>query len=269
MNLKNPKIKNSDLAAKRPSEVRLAAEINWILKEKYDGKLTAPAKKDIVRLKKGEPVDYIIGFSEFLGCKIDLLFRPLIPRPETEFWAEKGIENIKKSVNKKIRCLDIFAGSGCVGIAILKHLPFTSVDFAEKNKKFLNQIKINVRLNKINARRYKVVQSDVFSNVAGHYDYIFANPPYVAAKNENRVQKSVLKWEPASAVFGGPDGMKFIKKFLKQAPDYLKRGGKIYMEFSPEQKNKIPAVLKAAGFPSFEFHKDQYGRWRYLTVNFA
>lgn len=259
----------------------LQKEINWLLKEKYGGEMTPKAKTDIKRLEKGEPADYVIGFTDFSGCKIDLSSRPLIPRPETEFWAEKAIEEIKKRGHREIRCLDIFAGSGCVGIAILKNIPFATVDFAEKNGKFLEQIKINCRLNKITSRRYKTVKSDVFSNirgkprppalrlgVAGGYDYIFANPPYVAKIKIKRVQKSVLKWEPASAVFGGKDGLFYVGKFLKEAKKHLAPEGKIYLEFDSWQKNKIAGISRKNGYSGFEFRKDQFGKWRYLTAGY-
>ncbi|KKU36519.1 MAG: Protoporphyrinogen oxidase [Candidatus Azambacteria bacterium GW2011_GWF2_46_32] len=174
-------------------------EIGWVLKEKYGFARLAEFERDIQRLQKGEPVAYVIGFVDFLGCKIDLSFRPLIPRPETEFWTEKAIEDIEKSGRKKVRCLDIFAGSGCIGVAVLKHAPVAVVDFAEKEKKFLEQIKLNARLNNLSPKRRKFIQSDIFSNISGIYDYIFANPPYVAKRKNAVVQKSVLEWEPAGA----------------------------------------------------------------------
>ncbi|MBI2113194.1 MAG: methyltransferase, partial [Candidatus Wildermuthbacteria bacterium] len=152
-------------------------EAEWILKEKYQGVMTPEAVLDIAKLKQGEHVDYIIGFTEFLGCKIDLSKRPMIPRPETEYWVEKAIQELWKSRSASVWCLDLFAGSGCIGIAVLGHIPFARVDFGEKEKKFADQIKINATLNRIDRKRYRVFQSDVFSKIPYKYDYIFANPP--------------------------------------------------------------------------------------------
>lgn len=250
------------------------------MKEKYgvsnisliraNRRIVSAINKDVGRLKKGEPIDYVIGFVDFLGCKIDLSSRPLIPRPETEFWTEKAIEEIKRANRgrRKVRCLDIFSGSGCVGIAVLKNIPSAAVDFADKNEKFLKQIKLTARLNKINSRRFKIIKSDVFSNIRGEYDYIFANPPYVAKTKIKRVQKSVLKWEPSSAVFGGKDGLFYVRKFLKDAKNHLAPGGKVFLEFDSWQKQKISLLLKKSGCEKFQFHKDQFGKWRYLTTGY-
>ncbi len=199
-----------------------------------------------------EPIEYVRGFAEFLGCKIDLSKKPLIPRPETEFWVEKAIEDIKKSGNKKIKCLDIFSGSGCIGIAVLKHCPGLLCDFADIENRCVGA---------------KIIKSDVFSNIKGKYDFILANPPYVAIKRKNEVQKSVLKYEPKLALMAGDDGMLYIRKFLKQARSHLDKGGKIYMEFSPEQKKDTEKLIKKYKYSNCEFYKDQYNRWRLVVVS--
>ncbi len=234
-------------------------EANWILKEKYKGEITEEFKKDLERLEQGEPVDYIIGFVIFLGCKIDLSFRPLIPRMETEYWVEQAVHDMKQKRN--IKCLDIFSGSGCIGIAVLKKIKDAKVDFAELDENLLKQIKINLGLNKIDKKRYRIIQSDIFDNIHGRYDYILANPPYVPSTR--KLDKSVSSFEPHKALFGGKDGLDYIKVFLKEADNYLKKGGKIYLEIDSPQEKKIRELLKGR---KYAFHKDQFGKTRYLIL---
>jgi len=121
--------------------------ITWLLNEKHKGRLTDRAKKDIERLKKGEPVDYLIGYKKFFGCKIDLRYKPLIPREETEFWVTRAIEDLQppggcKSSTPRglLSCLDVFAGSGCCGIAVLKHIPDSHCDFLDIDAHCLNRL---------------------------------------------------------------------------------------------------------------------------------
>ena len=245
-------------------------EINWLLKEKYRGKPSAKFYNDIERLKKGEPLDYVIGFTEFLGCKIDLSKKPLIPRPETEYWARQAIENISYDFsslkNRKITVLDMFAGSGCIGIATLKHIKNARAVFAEKDQRAIYQIKINCALNNINKKRYRIIQSDTFKNITGKYDYIFANPPYIPTVRKNKIQASVLRYEPKAALFGGKDGLFYIRKFLAAAKNFLNDNGKIYMEFDSVQKKSIEFLLKKYNYTSWEFCKDQYGKVRYVVI---
>ena len=250
-------------------EEQLKKEIGWLLKEKYKGKLTKAAKKDIVKLKKGEPVDYLIGFVEFAGCNIDISFKPLIPRAETEYWVQKSIEDMQSSPKRKtnIQCLDMFAGSGCIGIAVLKKINNSHVEFVEKEKGFIQQILFNLKRNKLSKQRFSIICSDVFGEIKGTYDYIFANPPYIAQKREKSVQSSVLTYEPKDALFAGKDGLKYIKKFLKEARYHLAENGKIYLEFDSPQKKEINMLLKEYNYSSWKFHKDQYNKWRFVVIH--
>jgi release factor glutamine methyltransferase len=239
----------------------------WLLEEKYQNKITPLYFKDLKKLKKGVPLDYLIGFRYFLDCKIDLSYKPLIPREETEYWVLKAIEEIKQShLNKKILVLDIFSGSGCIGIAILKHLPLAKVVFGELSKKFIKQIELNLKINRISKNRFKIIRSNIFSNLKGKYDFIFANPPYLAKERINKIQKTVLKYEPKSALFGGKDGLSFIKKFLKDAKKFIKNGGVIYLEFDSFQKKSIEKLLNKYSYNNFKFFKDQFRRDRYLKI---
>lgn len=240
-------------------------EINWLLREKHGGKMTPAAKRDLERLERGEHVNYVIGWAPFLGCKVDLSQRPLIPRPETEYWTEEAIEEIKKSKIADPRILDLFCGSGCIGIAVLKHVPKALVDFADIEKKYFAGIRKSLRINTIESSRVRCIQSDVFKNIgAKKYDLILANPPYVPTSGR-AVAKSVLAQEPKRALFGGKDGLQYVRKVLNQGQAHLKPGGAMVIEFDPPQKRAIAAEAKRAGW-KHEFFKDQYGRWRTVRL---
>jgi release factor glutamine methyltransferase len=117
------------------------------------------------------PEEYKRGFKDFLGIKIDLSKRPLIPRPETEYWVQWFI---KQDHKEKMKCLDLFSGSGCVGVAVLKNIQDSICHFGEIDDAFLEQIKINC--SDIDSNRYKIIKTDIFSNIDEKYDYILSTP---------------------------------------------------------------------------------------------
>lgn len=243
-------------------------QIKWIFKDKYGNAWNPEIIKDISRLKASEPVDYIIGWKPFLNCKIDLSYKPLIPRMETEYWTEKALNEIKTPKNA-LKIADVFSGSGCIGIAILKNSKNSKVDFFEIDSNLMKQIKLNLKINKISKSRYRVIQADIFSdnvNTIRKYDFILANPPYVALSRKNKIQKSVLKYEPKKALFAGKDGLNLIKKFLKQSQNRLDLKGEIWMEFNSFQKPLIKKILKQSGYKNWEFYKDQYKKWRFVKI---
>lgn len=224
--------------------------------------MTPAAKRDIERLKSGEHVSYIIGWTPFLGCRIDLSARPLIPRPETEFWTEQAIKTIKSVGPVRPRVLDLFCGSGCIGIAVLKHIPKATVDFADIENKYFAGIHKSLRLNKINARRAHCIRSDVFKKIGSKkYDCILANPPYIPTAGR-AIAKSVLSQEPKRALFAGRDGLIYVRKVLREGKKHLTPNGVLIMEFDPPQKPAIATYAAKQGWRT-EFFKDQYGRWRF------
>lgn len=245
-------------------------EEKWLLEEKYFGKASENFYKDVKRIKAGEPVDYVIGFTEFLGCKIDLsrfggqAKRPLIPRPETEYWVGEAIKEVSRVFDGRQKTnlfvLDMFAGSGCIGLAIQEHVKNSDVTFADKFKYFdhPNFIKSDVfkGLNPPKAKAFR----------RAGYDYIFANPPYIPITRKSKVGKSVLKFEPKTSLFGGQDGLFYIRKFLRDAKKHLNIGGIIFMEFDPPQKTSIQKLTKKYNYKNCEFHRDQYNRWRWAKI---
>ena len=242
-------------------------EEKWLLREKYNGVYAPEFERDKLRLKQGEPLAYIIGSVPFLNVKIDVSLRPHTPRVETEFWTEKVIEILKTDVRKEIRCLDLFSGSGCIGIAIAKNVLHAHVDLADTDARCIQQIEKNILLNTIDCRNVRVLQSNMFSHVPGTYDYIFANPPYLATKRIDRVADSVLSFEPHRALFGGSDGMDVISCFLAECPKHLAPHGRVFMEFDDRERDAIEELVSKLSYRDVWFEKDQYGVWRYVHVS--
>lgn len=205
------------------------------------------------------PIDYKRGFKDFLGVKVGLSSHPLIPREETEDWVGEAIKGIKGD------CLDLFAGSGCIGLAVLKNVPGTTCDFGDIEESFLKGIGKSAEDNGIGKERFNLIMTDVFSNVSKKYDFILANPPYVAEDRIDEVGEDVKEFEPAIALYGGADGMDLIRRFLEDARKHLKKKGVIYMEFDPWQKGKIEEIV-GNKYSKYEFFKDRYDKYRYIRM---
>jgi len=201
--------------------------------------------------------------KRFLNCKIDLSRKVFRPRIETEYLTGKAIKELK---NKEINVLDVFSGTGCIGIALLKNIEKAKVDFADISEEALKEVRINLKLNKIKKERTKVIKSDLFKGLGRKkYDIVFANPPYVALERISEVDEEVLKNDPKIALFAGRTGMVYIKSFLNQIKSHLKNKGIFYLEFDPFQKKEIKEILRKKDF-KISFKKDQFEKIRWLKA---
>lgn len=237
-------------------------EKNWLLKEKYDGVPCPAYEQDLKRLEKGEPLAYIIGHVPFLDTTISLESRPLIPRAETEYWVKNIIADIQKETRPRV--LDLCAGSGCIGIAILAHTD-AHATFAEIEEAHHTTITKNARENDIASDRYLVVGGDLFEHVSGTYDFILSNPPYID-QSLNRADMSVQKYEPHEALFAKEHGMYFLQHIIEQSPTRLTQSGTLVLEHEPEHTESIQKSGNQAGFTDIHTYKDQYDIERYTRL---
>lgn len=214
------------------------------------------------------PDEYKDGYTTFLGYRIDLSRRVLIPRPETEYWVGRAINDLRDLKTNDLRVLDIFSGSGCVGIAVAKNLPEAKVDFSDANLDAIEQIKINIAAHQIPEGFTNVLESDIFNNIPQDnlFDAILANPPYIDPARIGEVQRSVLDYEPRDALFSAKSGLETIEKFLEQAINFLRPGGFIYLEFDALQIGAIEDMVESCGYFSINFFKDQFGEWRFAKI---
>ena len=234
-------------------------KVKGLREKKYGGRETKEFLTDIVKMAEGEAYEYLLGEVLFCGAKVDLSLRPMIPRPETEFWVGQAIEMIQNGKSKyTLRVLDLFSGSGNVGLAILKNLPEATVDMIEFDPKLKEQTELSLTKNNIKKTRTRVLTGDTWDGAQGTYDYIFAVPPYVPLAMKEEVMKE-LKAEDPISFFDKEDGYYYHKQVLSKAKEFLKEGGTLFLEFDITQREKIEALAKEYDYQNYSFLKDQYG----------
>lgn len=249
----------------------MSQEEAWLLKEKYDGVKSDAFFADCKRLALGEPLGYLIGWTQFLDCKIWLDSRPLIPRFETEFWVGHAIAAIGNQVSGSLgisdsgpRVLDLCSGSGCIGVAVAQAVPTTQVEFSEIDVEHIPTIQKNLAENGINASRAIIHHTSLFKGIPDRFDFILANPPYIDA-DLNRADQSVVDFEPYLALFGGKGGLEIIEQILTQAAHHLSANGQLWLEHEPEQAAEINALGAEHGF-DVSVNRDQYQAERFSIL---
>lgn len=188
-------------------------------------------EKLLRRRIKGEPIAYLISHKEFFGLDFYVDKRVMIPRPDTEALLEKIIKETK---NKKITIVDVGTGSGCLAIALKKHLPQCEIIATDISKKALAVAGKNAKKHKV---KIEFLHGDLLRPLQEKVDLIVANLPYLP-KNVSR--KKNLKFEPQLALRNKGQ----TKRLLKQAKNYLKPEGKIFLEIKGG-KIKIIKVLSS------------------------
>ena len=202
--------------------------------EKYAGLETPEFFADVERLKAGEPYAYVLGYSDFLGARVDLSHRPMIPRPETEHWVLQAINELRAHPNPRL--IDLFSGSGNIGLGLLKNLPNAQVEFSELDPDLSEQILKSVRLNDFDESRTKIFAGDALEGMTGQYDAIFANPPYIDPEAFGELDKDQQEYEPQLAFFGENKGLYHHQLLIEKAWDLLVSGGAVYMEADEDQR---------------------------------
>ena len=199
--------------------------------------------------KKGRPLAYIIGTSEFFGREFETHEGVLIPRPETELLVEEVIKIAKKK--PEVRILDIGTGSGVIAItlALETDAKVTAVDISDEAIRHakLNSEKLGADIN--------IQKSDLFENVNGRFDIIVSNPPYIKTKVIDTLDKCVKDFEPMLALDGGDDGLNIYRKIVESAPKFLSEEGYIAFEIGYDQADDLKGLLEK-DFENIKIIKD-------------
>ena len=227
--------------------------------EKDKSALIAAALK---RRLLGEPIQYILGQTEFMDLEFKVSPDVLIPRPETELLVEAAIKQVTKSPPKadpptaeqgreirSINILDIGTGSGCIAVSLAKLLPagitLTATDISAQALQVARQ---NASLNNVSAW-VSFIQSDLFAayNLTPNtYDLIVSNPPYIATSDIDNLQPEI-GYEPRIALDGGSDGLSIYRRIIPGAKGYLKEGGSLILEMGYNQRGRIENIFQKSG----------------------
>lgn len=218
----------------------------------------------VKQVEAGEPVQYAVGKARFMGMDFAVNSSVLIPRPETE-----GLVDIITSayaVKNDLRVLDIGTGSGCIAISLARALPFSRVTAFDISDKALETAKENAKAAgvAVDFRECDILKA---APVAGAYDIIVSNPPYVCRSEAADMDQRVLSYEPSTALFvPDDDPLVFYKAIARYARKSLAAGGGLFFEINSRFPEEMRRLLEDEGFSDVDVTRDFKGNYRFATA---
>lgn len=206
------------------------------------------------------PLQYIVGFQDFMGLEFKVNEQVLIPRQDTEILVEEAMKELHDGMD----ILDLCTGSGCILISLLRYsndctglgvdLSDGALAVAEENAERL-----------LPDGQVRFLKSDLFETVDGVYDMIVSNPPYIPSGVIGTLMPEVREYEPLQALDGREDGLHFYREITGQCRKYLKPGGMLFFEIGYDQGEAVKGLLSEAGFREVRVIKDYGGLDRVVS----
>ena len=231
------------------------------------------------RRSAGEPMQYILGHTDFMGLDIRVAPGVLIPRPETEGLCEllaneaKARRGADPASRWPARILDLCTGSGCIAAWAASAFGDAQIVAADLSKDALAIAAENCRAHESYPGQVELRQGDLFgalddgSGNRPQFDAILSNPPYIPSRTVDGLDAEVKDFEPRLALDGGPEGMDLVARIIKEAPDWLAPGGLLLMEIDDTQEELVRAACEECGrYASFAVLRDLAGKIRYLKA---
>lgn len=213
--------------------------------------------REYIKRRAGfEPLQYIVGWTEFYGMKFRVNKNVLIPRPETEILIETILKMIDKS--NRYRILDIGTGSGNIPIVLAKNLidsEIISIDISEEALKVADANAIENQVQNIAFIKKNIFDEDI-TRLFMDFDIVVSNPPYVSAHEYPSLQKEIKEHEPGYAVTDFEDGYKYYKRISSILKSLLKKNGKVFFEIGLGQSDKVKKLMEDNRLVNINVQKD-------------
>ncbi|CAG2085518.1 peptide chain release factor N(5)-glutamine methyltransferase [Xanthomonas euroxanthea] len=218
----------------------------------------------VQRRQGGEPVAYLTGSRGFWTLELAVSTATLIPRADTELLVELALERLDGLPGRRVA--DLGTGSGAIALAIASERPQAQVIATDASAAALAVAQRNAHSHRL--RNVDCRQGSWFAPLAGErFDLVASNPPYIAAQDPH-LRQGDLRYEPASALASGPDGLDDIRLIVADAPAHLLPGGWLLLEHGWDQGAAVAELLRARGFDAVATHQDleqrdrvTSGRW--------
>ena len=230
--------------------------------EREVGDLAGALRSLLRRRASGEPIQYLLGSWEFFGREFLLTRDTLIPRPETEGLVEQVIREWRRVNRGAGNILDVGTGCGAIAVTLAAELPSAGVLAVDRSGGALSVARENAHRLGVE-ERVRFLRGDGYSALkrGERFDVVVSNPPYVSEKEWDSLPREVRGFEPAGALLAGPDGLAMIRPLVADAGEYLKPGGKLWLEIG-ESQGKAVRRLPRGGLRFLGIEKDLAGRDR-------
>ena len=206
----------------------------------------------IERLKKQEPIQYILGYSDFCGLRFKVTQATLIPRPETS----ELVEWITSEATGNEGILDIGTGSGCIAVSLAHKMPQSKVTAWDISPDALAVATENSKANGC-AVEFEEVDILTYKPTGKLFDIIVSNPPYIKENEKSAMHSNVLDWEPHTALFvPDSDPLLFYRTISEKGMQILKPGGRLYFEINRAHGKETIEMLESLGYTGIELRKD-------------
>lgn len=225
-------------------------------------------KQIAARLKNREPIQYVLGETEFYGLPFRVKPGVLIPRPETEELVDWVLKSRK---TESLRILDVGTGSGCIPISLKKHWPKAHIMACDISEEALEVARMNAGLNQTEIAFFHLnILNPLLPDSFPKIDILISNPPYVTESEKAAMNDNVLKYEPARALFvPDHDPLLFYRALAIFGKNYLSHGGQLFLEINEAFGDECRDLLKENGFSYIRLKKDLQGKNRMIFARMS